>query len=242
MLSIFFKEIDSFLNSLIAYIVIGVFLVGMGLFIWVFPETSVLNYGFAEMDTLFSFGPYIFMFLIPAITMKMFAEEKKTGTIEILLSQPLSDFQIILGKYLAAWVLVLLALIPTLIYYLSIYQLGNPVGNIDSAAVLGSYAGLFLLGGGFTSIGLLASSITDSQIIAFILSAFVSFICYSGLSSLAGIDVWAGASSILEQTGMNSHYEAMSRGLVDSRDLIYFFSFIGLMLFSTHLILGSRKW
>ncbi|HNU43032.1 MAG TPA: ABC transporter permease subunit, partial [Cyclobacteriaceae bacterium] len=142
MIQVFAKEFNSFLNSLIAYMVIGVFLTGIGLLMWVFPDTSVLEYGFADMDTLFSMGPYVFIFLVPAITMKSFAEEKKLGTLELLLTKPLSDWDVVLGKFLAAFALVLLALVPTVIYYLSVYQLGNPVGNIDSAGVWGSYIGL----------------------------------------------------------------------------------------------------
>ena len=141
MIRIFYKEFNSFLHSLIGYLVIGVFLTTMGLLTWVFPETSVLDYGYADLDTLFSMGPYVFIFLIPAITMKSFAEEKKLGTLELLLTKPLTDWDIVLGKYLAAFTLVLVALVPTLIYYFSVSQLGNPVGNIDTAAVIGSYIG-----------------------------------------------------------------------------------------------------
>ena len=145
MIQIFYKEFNGFLHSLIGYLVIGVFLTTMGLLTWVFPETSVLDYGYADLDTLFSMGPYVFIFLIPAITMKSFAEEKKLGTLELLLTKPLTDWDIVLGKYLAALTLVLVALVPTLIYYFSVSQLGNPVGNIDTAAVIGSYIGLALL-------------------------------------------------------------------------------------------------
>ena len=145
MTEVFKKELNSFLNSLIAYVVIGVFLTSIGLMMWVFTDTSVLEYGFADMDTLFSLGPYVFIFLVPAITMKSFAEEKKMGTMELLLTKPLSDWNIVLGKFLAAFALVMFALIPSLIYYYSIYKLGNPVGNIDSAGVAGSYVGLMFL-------------------------------------------------------------------------------------------------
>src|SRR5688572_9058881 len=172
MLQILAKEFNSFLNSLIAYLVIGVFLTGIGLLMWVFPETSVLEYGYADMDTLFSYGPYVFIFLIPAITMRSFAEEKKSGTLELLFTRPLSDWDIVLGKFFACFLLVLVALIPTAIYYVSVYQLGNPPGNIDTPGVIGSYIGLMLLGGVFTSIGILASSLTNSQIVSFIVAAF----------------------------------------------------------------------
>ncbi|MGK7393750.1 MAG: gliding motility-associated ABC transporter permease subunit GldF [Candidatus Cyclobacteriaceae bacterium M3_2C_046] len=242
MLQVLRKEVSSFLNSLIAYIVIGVFLTGIGLLMWVFPETSLLEYGYADMDTLFNLGPYVFMFLIPAITMRAFAEEKKTGTMELLLTQPLTDWQIIMGKYLAGFLLVLFALIPTLVYYFSVYQLGNPVGNVDTAGVVGSYIGLALLGGVFTSIGIFSSSLTENQIIAFIIAVFLSFILYNGFTSLASIDVWGQFSFWLEQLGILYHYNSMSKGLLDSRDILYFLSMIFIMLFLTHLILKSRKW
>ena len=242
MLQVLKKEINSFLNSLIAYVVISVFLLSIGLLTWVFPETSVLEYGFAAMDTLFSFGPYVFMFLIPAITMRMFAEEKKSGTLELLLTQPLTEWQIILGKYFSGFLLVIFSLLPTLVYYFSLYRLGNPVGNIDTAGVAGSYVGLVLLGGVFTAIGLFASSISENQIVAFIIAVFLCFILYSGLGSLAAIDVWGRFSLALEQLGILYHYNSLSKGLLDSRNLIYFLSVAIVMLMLTHLILKSRKW
>ena len=242
MIQILKKEINSFLNSLIAYLVITVFLTGIGLLMWVFPDTSVLNYGYADMSTLFSLTPYVFMFLIPAITMRSFAEEKKGGTLELLFTRPLTDWQIILGKYLAGWFIVILALLPTLIYYFSIYQLGSPVGNIDSAAVTGSYVGLVLLGALFTAIGIFASSLTENQIIAFIIAAFLCFIFFEGFGALSSLAIWGKASDLIAELGILYHYQAMSRGLIDSRNLIYFFSVIALMLFFTHMVLGSRKW
>jgi ABC-2 type transport system permease protein len=242
MFEILRKELNGFLNSLIAYIVISVFLTGIGLLMWVFPETSVLEYGYADMETLFALGPYVFMFLIPAITMRMFAEEKKAGTIELLLTKPLTDWQIILGKYFSGFLLVLFALIPTLVYYYTIYQLGNPVGNVDTAGVVGSYIGLGLLGGVFTSIGVFSSLITTNQIVSFIIAVFLCFIFYTGFESLASINVWGAASLFLEQLGIVYHYRAMSKGLLDTRNLIYFLSVIGVMLMFTKFILGSRRW
>ena len=239
MLSIFKKEVSGFLNSLIAYIVIGVFLTCIGLLMWVFPQTSVLNYGFADMETLFGFGPYVLMFLVPAITMRTFAEEKKSGTIELLLTRPLTDLQIVMGKYLSGFFLVLIALIPTLIYYYSIYRLGNPVGNLDSAGIVGSYIGLLLLGGVFTAVGILASALTENQIVAFILAVFLCFLLYNGFDSLASID---GGEGWMERLGIVYHYNAMSKGLIDSRNLTYFVSVIVLMIYLTRLALSSRKW
>lgn len=242
MIDIFVKELNSFLNSLIAYIVIAVFLTGIGLLMWVFPETSVLEYGYADMDTLFSLGPYVLMFLIPAITMRMFAEERKAGTIELLVTKPITDWEIIFGKYLSGFALVLFSVLPTIIYYWSVYQLGSPVGNIDTAGVIGSYIGLILLGGVFTSIGIFASAISNNQIVSFIVAVFLCFIIYGGFSSFASINDWGILSAYLEQMGILYHYDAMSKGLLDTRDIIYFFSVIAIMLMFTKLILSSRKW
>jgi ABC-2 type transport system permease protein len=240
MIQVFAKEFNSFLNSLIAYIVIGAFLTGIGLLMWVFPETSVLDYGFADLDTLFSMGPYVFIFLIPAITMKSFAEEKKMGTLELLLTKPLSDWNVVLGKFLAAWALVFLALIPTVMFYYSVYRLGNPVGNIDSAGVLGSYIGLALLAMVFCSIGLLASSLTSNQIVSFILAAFLCFLVYLGFDSLSSFG--GNAALTVKQVGILYHYESLSKGLIDSRDVIYFFSVTGLILLTTKVVISSRQW
>ncbi len=242
MLRIFVKEVSSYLNSLIAYIVISVFLTGVGLLVWVFPETNILDYGFADLSTLFSLAPYVFLFLIPAITMRLFAEEKKTGTLELLFTLPVSDFQIILGKYFAGFTIVLFALIPTGVYYYAVYQLGQPQGNIDSAAVIGSYVGLLLLGGVFTGIGLFASSISENQIISFIVAVFLCFMIYSGFGSIAAIDVWGSNALLLEQLGLLYHYNALSKGLLDVRNVIYLLSVITVMLLITNLIVGSRKW
>ncbi|MEQ9439752.1 MAG: gliding motility-associated ABC transporter permease subunit GldF [Cyclobacteriaceae bacterium] len=242
MLAIYRKEVNSYLNSLIAYIVMAVFLTGTGLLMWVFPDTSVLTYGFADLSTLFTLGPYVFMFLIPAITMRSFAEERKAGTMELILTQPVTDLQLILGKYFAAWTIVVFALLPTLIYYVSVYQLGNPVGNLDSAGIAGSYIGLILLGGVFTAIGIFASSLTENQVIAFILAVFLCFFLYTGFSSLAGLQVWENSALLVEKLGILYHYDAMSRGLIDSRNLLYFVTVTALMLLLTQLVLNSRKW
>ncbi len=239
MIQVFAKEFNSFLNSLIAYMVIGVFLTGIGLLMWVFPDTSVLEYGFADMDTLFSMGPYVFIFLVPAITMKSFAEEKKLGTLELLLTKPLSDWDVVLGKFLAAFALVLLALVPTVIYYLSVYQLGNPVGNIDSAGVWGSYIGLALLAMIFCAIGLLASSLTTNQIVSFILAAFLCFLIYTGFDSLA---TFGNNALLIKQLGILYHYDSLSKGLIDSRDVVYFVSITAFILVATRTVIGSRQW
>lgn len=242
MLAVFQKEISLFLNSLIAYIVIGVFLTGIGLLTWVFPDTNVLDYGYASLDTLFSLGPYVLMFLIPAITMRTLAEERKTGTIELLLTRPLTDWDIVLGKFLASWVLVIFSILPTVIYYISVYQLGNPIGNIDTPGIIGSYVGLILLGGLFSAIGMLASSLTDNQIVSFIMAVFFCFIFFDGFEAIANIDVWGTWSLLISQMGIVFHYNTLSKGLLDLRDLVYFFSVMAFFLALTFTIISSRKW
>lgn len=242
MLTVFRKELRSFLSSLIAYIVIVVFLTGIGLFMWVFPSTNVLDYGYADMESLFSLAPYVFMFLIPAITMRTFAEEKKTGTMELLLTRPLTDWDILLGKYFSSLVLVIFALAPTVVYYFSVYQLGQVVGNIDTPGTIGSYIGLILLGAVFTSIGLLSSVLTESQIVSFIVALFLCFIFFEGFGYLANIRDTSDFSYYIVQFGISHHYETIRKGLIDSRNLVYFISIIVLMLLTTKLILSSRKW
>lgn len=239
MWAIYKKEIRQFLNSLIAYVVIGVFLTGIGLLTWVFPETSILTYGYADMETLFTMGPFVFMFLIPAITMRMLAEENKAGTIELLLTRPLSDAQIIMGKFLAAFTLVIFSILPTLIYCYSISQLGNPVGNLDVPGIAGSYVGLILLGGVFAAIGILASSLSENQIIAFIIAVFSCFFLFAGIESLAGL--FSGQLAlILEEISLSYHFEAMSRGLIDTRNVTYFISVAAIVLLLTHLKMATR--
>ncbi|MEO9964731.1 MAG: gliding motility-associated ABC transporter permease subunit GldF [Reichenbachiella sp.] len=242
MLAVFVKEINSFLNSLIAYIVIAVFLTSIGLLMWVFPESSILEYGYADMSSLFTLGPYVFMFLIPAITMRFFSEEKRIGTEELLMTKPLSNFQIILGKYFAGFALVVMSIVPTLIYFYSVYTLGNPIGNLDVSGTVGSYVGLVLLGGVFVAIGVFSSALTDNQVVAFVLSVFLCFVIYSGLSSMATIDVWGNASIWLEQMSLVFHYDSLSRGLIDISDLVYFVSVIAIMILLTQLKLDAKKW
>ena len=242
MIQIFKKEINSFLSSITAYIVVSVFLIAIGLFMWVFPDTSVLNYGFADMDTLFSFGPFVLMFLVPAITMRMFAEEKKSGTMELLLTQPLTDYQIIFGKFLAGFSLVFFSVAPTVIYYFSIYNLGNPPGNIDTAGIVGSYLGLLLLGMIFTSIGLLASSLNDNQVVSFLTAIFLCFIFFSGFDYMAALAIWGRLASLIEKMGILYHYRFLSKGLIDLGNVVYFISITALMLFLTKFVLSSRKW
>ena len=243
MFTLFKKEINGFLNSLIGYVVMIVFLLMTGLFLWVFPlEFNILDFGFAGLDGLFILAPFVFLFLIPAITMRSFADEKKSGTLELLMTQPLTDLQVILAKYFAGVVLVIISLLPTLVYYFSVYQLGLPPGNLDSGSIWGSYIGLFFLGASFVAIGIFASSITDNQIISFILAVFISFILYMGFEFVYTFIVSGKAGLIIESLGLNAHYAAMSRGVIDTRDLIYFASVTVIFILMTKLSLESRKW
>ena len=242
MLTILRKDLSDFFNSLVAYITVGAFLLITGLFLWVFPETSILDYGYAGLESLFNIAPYIFMFLIPAITMRSLAEEKKEGTFELLATRPLTDWQIVMGKYLACSLIVIFALLPTLIYYVSVYQLGVTTGNVDSGAVIGSYIGLFLLASSFAAIGVFASSISKNQIIAFTIAVFLSFFAFSGLDSISQLLSLQNFDTVITSFGIIEHYQSISRGVLDTRDLIFFISFISLFLLLTKTILGGRKW
>lgn len=242
MIHILIKEFNGFLNTLIAYVVIGVFLSVIGLLMWVFPQTSVLDYGYADMDTLFSIGPYVFIFLIPAITMKSFAEEKKMGTLEFLFTKPLSIWEVLGGKFLAAFALVLLSLTPTMVYCWSIYQLGEPRGNLDVSGIIGSYIGLILLSTVFCAIGIFSSAMTTNQIVSFVMGAILSLAIYSGFESFSLLIANGAIALQVKQMGILYHYQSMSRGLIDSRDLIYFLSVAGLILLITKTILSSRQW
>lgn len=242
MFCIFRKEFNQFLNSILGYFVFVIFLVATGLLFWVFPQGNVLLYGFAEMGSFFSLTPYVLIFLIPAITMRAIAEEKRTGTLEWLLTRPVSEWDIIGGKFLAAWLLSLLAILPTLIYFFSLYFLGSPQGNIDSAGVAGSYLGLALLAMVFTSIGIFGSCLTDNQLIAFVISVFLCYFLYSGLSAIAGIDAWSGTSFFLQRLALDLHFQSLGKGLIDLRDIMYFMSITMILLASGRLMLSSRRW
>lgn len=243
MLPIFFKEINAFFSSLIGYIVVGTFLVLMGLLMWIFPEYSILDGNYASLETLFAVAPMVFMFLIPAVTMRTFAEEKQSGTIELLVTRPITDWQIVGGKFLACFVLVAFALLPTILYYVSVYQLGAPVGNIDSGGTLGSYIGLLFLAGAFVAIGVFASSLTNNQIVAFVLATFLCFFVYLAFGLLSRLPVFFGKTDdIVQSFGIEYHYNSISRGSLDTRDVVYFISIIVFFLAATVLSLGRRRW
>jgi len=232
LIAILKKEFHTFFASPIAYLVIGIFLLLNGLFLWVFNDNfNILNAGFADLSSFFYLAPWLFLFLIPAITMKSFADEFNSGTIEILKTKPISDWQIVLGKFSASLVLVLIALIPTFIYVYSINQLANPVGNIDFGSIIGSYLGLLFLATTYTAIGLFTSTLSKNQIVAFILGVFITFLLFYGFDALA--DLIQNNTYFIKKMGINEHFKSISRGVVDTRDLIYFISVTFFFLFIT---------
>ena len=221
MFAILKKEINSFFASPIGYLVIAIFLLLNGLFLWLFKgEFNILDYGFADLSSFFLLAPWILIFLIPAVTMRSFSDEKKQGTLELLLTKPISHLQIVLGKYFGAFLLIVLALIPTLLYVYTVNQLGKPVGNLDFGSTLGSYFGLLFLVAAYTAIGIFASTLSDNQIVAFIIAVFLCFLFYIGFEGLSDFI----ASNFVEQLGMSSHFKSMSRGVLDTRDILYFLS------------------
>lgn len=243
MLTIFLKEINTFFSSLIGYIVVAVFLVILGLIMFVFPDTSLLNYNYATLDQLFDIAPMVFVFLIPAVTMRSFAEERQTGTIELLATRPISDLQIVMGKFFACFVLTFFALLPTLLYYYTVYQLGDPKGNLDSGAIMGSYIGLLFLAAAFVAIGIFASSLTNNQIVGFILATFLCFIFHWGFYFFSKLPGLVGRlDEFVQNLGIDYHYASISRGVIDSRDVIYFLSVIGIFIALTVTSLERRKW
>ncbi len=243
MWTLFRKEVKSFFNSVTGYVVIGVFLLTTGLFVWVFPGFNVLEGGFASLDSFFEFAPLIFLFLVPAITMRSLAEEKNAGTLEMLATKPLTDLQITGGKYLASLALFVLALLPTLVYVYSISRLAQPPGDIDWGAIIGSYIGLLLIGACFTATGLFASSLTNNQIVAFILGMFLNFFALYAFDFLSNISQFSGTLDYyVKNAGLLAHYSSISRGVLDTRDLLYFLTYIAVFLTATKTVLESRKW
>ena len=243
MFTILKKELSSFMTSLIGYITIIVFLLVNALLLWgINSGVNVFDSALATLNGLFFISPWIFLFLIPAITMKMFAEEKKNGTIEILLTKPVSDISIIMGKFLAALIIVLLYVLPTMVYMICIYELGSPKGNLDVGGILGSYLGLLFLGGIFASVGIFCSSLTNSQIVAFILSALMCLTAYIGFDFIAQIPFLSNFDLTISKLGIANHYESISRGVIDSRDVIYFLSITAFFILLTKISLESRNW
>lgn len=240
MKSIILREIKSFFGSPIGYLVIALFLITNGLFLWVFEgDYNILNTGFADMSPFFTLAPWILIFLIPAVTMRSFSDEKRQGTLELLLTKPLSIAQIVNGKFLGTLFLILLALLPTLIYVKVIYDLGMPEGNIDMGSTIGSYFGLLFLISAYAAIGIFTSSISDNQIVSFILAVFVCFFFYFGFEGLTSL--LPSFSAILSAFGMSEHFKSMGRGVIDTRDILYFVSITVLFLSFTIYQLKSLK-
>lgn len=243
MFAIFRKEISGFFSNLTGYIVIIVFLLVNSLFMWVLPgEWNILDSGYAGLDTLFFLSPWVFMFLVPAVTMKMIAEEKRMGTIELIYSRPITERGIIYGKYFASVSLVLLALLPALIYYFSVYQLGESPGNLDRGGTIGSFIGLFFLASVYASAGLFASSVTDNQVIAFIIAVLICFILFMGFDSFAYLPGLKKLDEFVIRLGINEHYKSISRGVIDIKDVVYFLAVAAFFNEATRLHMQSRKW
>jgi ABC-2 type transport system permease protein len=240
MKAILLREIKSFFGSPIGYLVIGLFLILNGLFLWVFEgDYNILNTGFADLTPFFTLAPWIFIFLIPAVTMRSFSDEKKQGTLELLLTKPLSIWQIVNGKFLAAVVLIVMAIIPTFIYVAVIYNLGMPEGNIDMGSTIGSYFGLLFLIASYCAIGIFTSTLSDNQIVAFIIAVFVSFFFYFGFEGIASL--LPSYANAIAAVGMQDHFKSMSRGVIDTRDILYFVSVTLLFLSFTVYKLKSFK-
>jgi len=243
MYALYLKEIRAFLSSITGYVVILVFLITTGLFLWFFPnDFNILDYGYANLDGLFIVAPIVFLFIVPAVTMRSFSEEKKTGTIELLTTRPLSDMQIVSAKFLAAVTLILFALLPTLVYFISVYQLGFPIGNLDAGSIWGSYIGLLFLGAVFAAVGVFASSLSDNQVISFIIAIIISSFLYLGFEFIYSLDLFGNIDLFIKSLGVSSHYSSISRGVIDTRDIVYFLSLIALFLYMTVFSLSKRNW
>ena len=234
MFSIFRKEFRSFLSNATGYVVISIFLLLNGLFLWVIPgEFNIVDSGYANLDGLFYLSPWLFLFLCPALTMRLLAEEKQAGTWELLSTKPLSKWAIILGKYMAGWMLVIVALLPVLLYYFIVSYLAEPVGNIDSGAFWGSFTGLILLAAVYVAIGIFSSSLSNNQLVSFVTAVVISFFMLYGFELIGSFLNSGKLIYILENCGIQSHYKSISRGVIDSRDLIYFLIVIYIFLFFT---------
>jgi ABC-2 type transport system permease protein len=242
MLSIYFKELRSFFSSIVGYVVLLVFLIATGSVLWIIPDTSILTYGYASMEQFFNIAPWLLLFLIPAITMRSFADEFKGGTIEWLFTKPLTSGQIILGKFFATLSLVIIALLPTLIYIFSVHYLAMEDTALDIGGLVGSYIGLLLLSAAFTGIGIFCSSLSDNQIVSFLAAVFLSILLYFGFEALSRVPAFSGgADYYLSLIGVDYHYNSMNRGVIDSRDVVYFLSLVVLFISLTHFALSKKK-
>lgn len=242
MKALYLKEVRSFLSSIIGYIFILIYLIASGLFHWIISyNTNLLEGTEADLIPFFNLSPVIFLILIPAITMRSIAEERRTGTIELLFTRPISDIKILLAKYFAGVTLLIISIVPTIVYYISMYNLGNPVGIIDEGATLTSYLGLILLGATFVAIGIFASSITSSQIVAFILGMFLCWIFYDGLSLIGSFNLMGRFDSVIQYIGMTNHYDSIKRGVIDTSDIVYFLSLITLFMYAALTVIKTLK-
>ncbi len=243
MISLYRKEIQGFFSNLTGYVVIIIFLLANSMVMWLFSgDLNILDAGYATIEPLFIISPWIFLFLVPAITMRMFAEEAQSGTLELLLSRPLTELQIVLSKYLASLTLIIFSLIPCLVFFFSVYLLGNPPGNMDTGGTWGSMIGLFFLGAVYASMGIFSSSMSDNIIIAFLMALVLCFVFYFGFDKLAQIQMFKGISTVFLYIGINDHYMSISRGVIDLRDIIYFISVIAFFILLTRTRLASKKW
>src|ERR1700761_2762136 len=243
MRSIFIKEINSFFSSIVGYVALLVFLIACGLFLWIIPNTNfnILSYGYASLDRFFEIAPWLLLLLVPAVTMRSFSDEFRTGTIEWLSTKPLTDLQIIIGKYLATLALIVFALIPTFVYIYTISNLSYPDVGLDVAAIIGSYIGLFFLAATFAAVGIFCSSLTANQVVGFLISLFACYLLYTGFEQLSKLPSFSeGIDYYLSMIGMEFHYNSMSRGVIDSRDVVYFLSIIIFFISLTRFSLANR--
>lgn len=243
MIALYKKEISAFFSSLTGYIVITIFLISSSLFMWVIPgQNNVLDAGYANIGTFFSLSPWVFMFLVPAISMRLFTDEIKSGTIELLMTKPIKDISVVMAKFSGAFTIAIISILPTLIYFISVYQLGNPIGNIDIGGTWGSFIGLLFLACIYVSIGVFSSALTNNQIVAFIMAAALSFVMYYGFDAFSLLFANTSAEYYLQKLSINDHYKSISRGVIDSRDIYYFLSVSALFIVATKVKIQSRKW
>ena len=236
MSALFRKEISQFFGSLTGLLTIVIFLLVNALFLWIFSgDFNLLDFGFANMDSFFMLSPIIFLIFIPAICMRLFSEEFRSGTMENLLTKPIALWNVVFSKFLAANVLVLIAIFPTLIYFFSIYFLGETIGNLDIGGIIGSYLGLFMLSSAFIGIGIFASSISPNQVVAFLIAIVCNAMIYYGFDVLSSVSILQNWDLYISNLGIASHFSRMSKGVIDSRDILYFLSvcFLFLMLSKT---------
>ncbi|WP_228237484.1 gliding motility-associated ABC transporter permease subunit GldF [Allomuricauda sp. M10] len=234
MFAIFKREVRSFFTSPIGYLIVGSFLLLNGLFLWVFRgDYNIFDYGFADLGNFFLLAPWIFIFLVPAITMKSFSEERKMGTLELLLIKPISVWKLVLGKFWGAVLLCVIAVVPTIVYVFAISKLGMTEGNYDLGIVLGSYFGLLFLISSYTAIGVFASTLSDNQIIAFLVGILICFLIFNGFDATASLFSNGETQEILKGFGAKAHFDSIARGVIDTRDLVYFISLTLLFLYLT---------